>query len=47
MGGFLLLYVILDISSITELYEEANTIRTRLKGDTMVNHALDCTVDRE
>ena len=40
----------LDISSITELFKEAHMIshaRKRPKGDTKVNHVMDCTVDRE
>ena len=40
----------LDIKSISQLYEESHCVshtRTRLLGDNLVNHALDCKVNRE
>ena len=40
----------LHIKSISQLYEEAHMVshaRTRMKGDSRVNHAVDCTVERE
>ena len=40
----------MDIKSITQLYTETHTVshvRTRLQGDTTVNAALDCTLNRE
>ena len=40
----------MNIRSISELYMETHCIshaRTRLVGDENVNHALDCTVERE
>ena len=40
----------LDIKSISQLYEESHCVshaRTRLLGDILVNHALDCKVNRE
>jgi hypothetical protein len=40
----------LDIKSISQLYTETHVlshIRTRLQGDAIVNHMLDCQVERE
>ena len=40
----------LDIKSISQLYTEMHTVshvRTRLQGDSIVNAAIDCTLERE
>ena len=40
----------MHIKSISQLYEEAHMVshtRTRITGDDRVNHAVNCTVDRE
>ena len=40
----------LDIKSISQLYIETHTvshIRTRLRGDSSVNNAINCTLQRE
>ena len=40
----------LGIRSISELYKEVHAVghaRTRLKGDTIVNNVIDCTIERE
>ena len=40
----------LDIKSISQMYTETHTVshtRTRLKGDTPVNNAINCTLERE
>ena len=40
----------MNIKSISALYHETHAVshaRTRLKGDSQVNHALDCRISRE